>query len=130
MKNKNQILLLFDFFFVIIYMKVCIKVIYMGNIGNLMLLLDATCESVLGEKMINLLQDLFTWIKIVVPLLVLTLIIIDMVKAVLAGNEDQMKKAQSAAIKRLIIGVALFFLPNLVNLILEIAGLYGTCGIG
>jgi len=101
----------------------------MGIISNFILLLDVTCESVLGQDMINLLQDLFAAIKIVVPLLVLVLITVDMVKAVLAGNDDQIKKAQSAAIKRLIVGVALFFLPNLVNLILEIAGLYGTCGI-
>jgi len=102
----------------------------MGIISNFILLLDATCESVLGPKLVVILQDIFTYIKIAVPLLVLLLIVVDMVKAVVAGNDDQMKKAQSNAVKRLIVGVVLFLLPIIVDLILDIAGLYGTCGIG
>lgn len=101
----------------------------MNLLINALLILDE-CESVLGKEVIELLQDLFTAIKIAVPLLVILLITVDMAKAVLASNEDQMKKAQKNAIVRLVVGAALFLLPIIVDLILDMSGLYGTCGIG
>lgn len=104
----------------------------MNLLTNVLLILDE-CESVLGDDIIELLQELFTAIKICVPILVLVLIIVDMVRAVTSDDEEKIKKAQSRAVKRLIIGVAFFFMPDLINIILKLAGLPGldgTCGIG
>jgi hypothetical protein len=52
----------------------------------------------------------------------------------MASKEDEMKKAQKTFIKRVIIGVAFFFIPALVNILMWLAnivwnGMYPTCGL-
>ena len=49
-----------------------------------------------------------------------------MVTAVAAGKADDMKKAQSTAIKRLVIGVAILFIPILIKAIINLTGI-ATC---
>lgn len=61
------------------------------------------------------------YIRILVPILIILLGTLDFGKAVLAGKEDEMKKAQSTFIKRLIAGVIVFFIPLLVDLIMDFA---------
>lgn len=93
-------------------------------------ILDADC-SVLGPDLQELLDEAFLAIRICVPILCVILIAIDVLSAVTSGDEKNMKDAQSKAVKRLIIGVVIFFIPTLVNLLLEWAGFaFGTCGIG
>lgn len=60
-------------------------------------------------------------VRIIVPILIILLGMLDFGKAVLAGNEDNMKKAQSTFIKRLIAGVIVFFVPLLVDLVMDLA---------
>ena len=43
--------------------------------------------------------------------------------AVAAGKADDMKKAQSTAIKRLVIGVAILFIPILIKVIINLTGI-------
>ena len=56
-----------------------------------------------------------------------------MFKAVVASKEDEMKKAQKTLVKRVIIGIAIFLLPVLINAIMSLADMiwenYGSCGI-
>lgn len=93
-------------------------------------ILDAYC-SILGEELEELLNEAFLVIRVCVPILCVILIAIDVLGAVTSGDEKNMKDAQSKAVKRLIIGVVIFFIPTLVNLVLEWAGFaFGTCGIG
>lgn len=52
------------------------------------------------------------------PAVVLALCTVDMAKAVMAQDDSAIKKAQGRAIKRLIAGVIVFFIPVLLNLML------------
>lgn len=99
------------------------------NFINTKLFILTSCEEVLGSSMLELLQYFFDIFKYAVPLIVMVLIMVDFAKAVLAGSEDQIKKAQSTAVKRLVLGVALFLLPTLIDFLLGLIGI-GTCGIG
>lgn len=56
-------------------------------------------------------------LQIGIPIILILLGMIDLGKAVMAGKEDEMKKAQSTLIKRAIYAVAIFFVVTLVNLI-------------
>ena len=86
---------------------------------------------VLGTEFVKLMNEAWTAILVAIPVLLVVLIILDFVKAVAASDEKQMKSAVSNAIKRIAIGVAIFFLPLLVNFILKLAGVAsGTCGVG
>ncbi|MBQ2873520.1 MAG: hypothetical protein IJE89_05935 [Bacilli bacterium] len=61
------------------------------------------------------------YVRIIVPILVILMGTIDFAKAVIAGKEDNMKKAQTDFIKRVLIGVAIFFVPLLVDVVMELA---------
>ena len=87
--------------------------------------------SLISNELYEIIQYCFLAIRISVPLLLIVLIIKDLVSAVSAGKEDDMKKAQSNAIKRIAIAIIIFFVPTIVNLVLDISGIASTtCGIG
>lgn len=77
------------------------------------------------------LQDSFTLIKIVTPILVLILTTIDYLKAISSSNADILKKTNQRTMKRIIIGLVIFFLPYLLELLFYLFGLYdiSDCGI-
>lgn len=92
---------------------------------------NQNCKDILGADLQSLLNEIFTWIQIAVPCIVLVLCSVDMGQAVISQEEKSIKSAQSKCIKRLIIGVAVFFTPTLINILLLIAGAAtGTCNIG
>lgn len=101
--------------------------------------LKITCKGLFGSKkdpdsLRSLINEILQYPRIIVPILVIGLGIIDLSKAVLASKEDEMKKAQSTFVKRLIIGVAFFFIPLFVDIIMTLAdivwnGMYTSCNI-
>ena len=102
----------------------------MNLLTDKVLILNNTC-GFLSDDLYNVMQDVFLAIRIAVPILIVVLIIMDMTKAVTAGNEDEIKKATGGAFKRVIVGVVIFLLPSLINMILGLIGnASGTCGIG
>jgi len=68
--------------------------------------------------------DAFLLIKIAAPILVIVLSTIDYLKAIMNSNSDEIKKANQRTIKRLIIGLIIFFLPFLLDLLFHLFGLY------
>ena len=95
------------------------------------LLIAKNCTEVLGDDLTRDLKYIFTAIEITVPILVIVLCTIDMIKAVVAQDDGEMKKAQSRAIKRIAIGLVVFFVPVLVDLLLDLVGIAnGSCHIG
>lgn len=87
--------------------------------------------SVLGKEFTEVLNDVFTWIQVATPCLVLVLCCTDILRAVIAQEEKDMKAALSRTVKRVMIGVAIFFVPMLLNFVLYMAGIAsGTCKIG
>lgn len=88
-----------------------------------------SCD-VLGDEFISILNDAWGIIMVVVPIVLVVMIILDMTKAITAGDEKDIKSAQKNAIIRIVIGVSIYFLPMIVNAILHLAGIgSGTCGI-
>lgn len=94
----------------------------MGNFAEMKL----KCEDLFGDaddpnslhSMINTIMD---YVRILVPILIILLGTVDLAKAVIAGKEDNMRKAQWDFAKRVLIGVAIFFVPLLVDVIMELA---------
>ena len=77
-------------------------------------------------------QGLFTLIKIATPIIVIALSTFDYIKAIASSNADEMKKTNSRTIKRLIVGLIIFFLPFILDILFELFGLYdlSRCNIG
>jgi xanthine/uracil permease len=59
-------------------------------------------------------------LQIGIPIILIVLGMIDLGKAVMAGKEEEMKKAQSALIKRCIYAVAVFFVVTIVTLLFNL----------
>lgn len=79
------------------------------------------CESLLGAELIEKINSYLNIIKIVIPILLIGLGIIDFTKAIFAGEDETMKKSQKSFIKRLGISILIFFVPTIVNLLLQLA---------
>lgn len=92
------------------------------------------CEDLLGNDLREEINSYLLYIKIAVPIIIIVMGSLDFGKAFISSDEDSMKKAQKKFIMRLIIGMVIFFLPALVNILLNIANQVwgfskGTCGI-
>ena len=79
-----------------------------------------------------LLQQVFTFIKVLGPILVVVLSSSDFIKVIAKGDDDAMGKAQKKLFTRLVLAILLFLVPTLVEVILDLFGLTstGTCGLG
>ena len=77
----------------------------------------AKCDSDL-LVIFRLLASVVNLIKIFVPVLLILFGTLDLAKAVIAGKEDEMKKAQSTLIKRVIYAAAVFLVVTLVQFVM------------
>ena len=71
-----------------------------------------------SDRIIKWIANIFKWIKYIAPVLVIIFGIMDFIKAIAAQNEDEMKKAQSRFIRRLIVAALVFIVPFLIEYIL------------
>lgn len=65
------------------------------------------------------LQNVFNLMKIVLPLLVIGLSVFDFIKAITGKDEKDVKKAFSKFVKRIVLAIVFFFLPILINALLD-----------
>lgn len=79
------------------------------------------CGDLINDELVKLLKSIVGIVRIIVPIILIALGIVDFGTAVFAGDEDKMKKSQSKFIRRLIIGAVIFIIPNVLKLILTIA---------
>lgn len=132
MKYKKYLLFLLVIMVIGVNRTHAMNINYSQN--SLINILEVGCNDLFDQSLIDLLNDILKYPRIIVPILVIGLGLIDLGKAVMASKEDEMKKAQKTFIKRVIIGVAFFFIPALVNILMWLAnivwnGMYPTCGL-
>ena len=65
----------------------------------------------------NLISMIINIVKIIVPVVLIVMGLLDFTKAVMAQKEDEMKKAQMTFVKRLISGVLVFFVVAIVQFV-------------
>lgn len=91
----------------------------LGNKHGITVVYD--CESLLGEDLIKKIDSYLNIFKIAIPIVLIMFGIIDYVKVVFSGTDDEMKKAQKDFLKRIFIAILIYLTPIVVNLILTIA---------
>ncbi len=64
--------------------------------------------------------QLVTVFKIIIPIIIIILGIIDLGKAVIASDEKEISKATNFLIKRFIAGIVIFFIPTIVGALFSI----------
>ncbi len=92
-----------------------------GKDVSTVLLKKGECQPDL-QKIVNILKFVLTAIQWLVPILLILWGTIDLVKAVVAGKEDDIKKNQKALIKRVISAVIVFLLPLAVSILMGLIG--------
>ena len=89
---------------------------------------NLTCEGLLGDpekdpdSVAWFLVKILNYLKLLGPLMVLVLSSLDFAKAILTSDDESMKKAQSNLITRLLLAAALFVLPVLIEVLLDVFG--------
>ena len=73
------------------------------------------------EQLGGMIHLIYVAIKIVVPILLVIFGSIDLGKAITAGKEDEIKKAQSSFIKKLIVAVLVFLVMTIVQFVFDFA---------
>ena len=77
---------------------------------------------VIDEKIPNTVYNIILLIKIAVPVLLVIFGMMDLVKAIIAQKEDEIKKGQHTFIKRLITAALVFFVTSIVQLVISFVG--------
>ena len=84
---------------------------------------NIACDSASGlGKVMGIIGYVIWGIKIVVPIILIIVGMLDMGKAVTLKDEGKIKEAQNALIKKLIAAVIVFLVPTLVGLIMGVIG--------
>lgn len=95
---------------------------------------EKKCKSLLGDpededSFAYMLQNIFVIMQYLGPLLCLIFSVMDFLKAAASQDKENLNKAFKTTAKRIVLAMALFFLPSLINFIFPLLGWYGTCGI-
>lgn len=124
MKNKNSKIIIFIILIMTLFIGFGIDRVYADDIyvapempGQ------AECDLLFGdpsnpESIAYLINEILSYVRVIVPVLAIVLGSIDLFKALVASNPDAMKKAQSTFVKRLIFAVAVFFVPAIISIIM------------
>lgn len=93
------------------------------NINNVY---AADCNGVFGDpkdsnSIANLIVMFLNIFRIAAPVLVIVFGSVDLFMAMVSSSEDKMKKAQNKFMQRLMLGVCLFFVPTVLELVLDVA---------
>lgn len=107
MKNNKKFIYIFMIIFLVMF-----------GFKTIVLADGLSCNS--WGTVLQDLQNVFDFVKIVVPLLIIGLSTYDFIKAVTAKDDKGLKKAFQILLKRLVYAIILFFLPVLINLLLEL----------
>ena len=65
---------------------------------------------------------IFFIVKIVVPLIIIILGVVDFTKAIISNDDKEINKTAGRLIKKVVIGIVIFFVPTIVNAIFKMFG--------
>lgn len=105
--KKNKLIKIINFTFIVLF---CLMPVMTVN--------ALRCTD-LGELKTDI-QNIFNFMKIIVPLLVIGLTIYDFIRSVTSKDDKDFKGAFKKMTKRLILAAVFFFLPVLINLLLDL----------
>lgn len=69
-------------------------------------------------QILGVVKTALTIIQIIIPIALIIFGSIDLMKAVMAGKDDEIKKGQNTFMKRAIAAVIVFFIPLIVSLVM------------
>ena len=80
-------------------------------------------EGIMSQELKDVLQFAMNIIRIAVPILLIILVAVDFGSAVISNDKDITAKVVSKVVKRIIAAVVIFFIPTIVNILLDMPGI-------
>ena len=77
-------------------------------------------------SILKLIYNIINILRIIIPIILILLGTIDLGKAVIASDDKEIKSAQSLLIKRVVYAAAIFFIPMLVYVIMNLVANAGA----
>lgn len=74
------------------------------------------------EGVFTTLGWIFYFLKILIPIILIVFGSIDFGKAMLANKDDEIKKSAKTLVMRIIAGIIIFFIPTLLNFVVDLIG--------
>ena len=87
---------------------------------------DIDCSTY--SEILDIVSEIFGWIQIIAPVLLIVFGALDFTKATLSNDQDMLKKATSNFVKRALCAIGIFFLPMLINLLFSMDGVKDIAG--
>lgn len=106
----------FRLLFLLLLCSFLVSPVYAADIKGCSILGD---DIQIDEKIANTVHIIILIIQVAVPIILVVLGMIDLLKASIAGKEDEIKKAQMLFIKRLITGALVFFVFVIVKMLVS-----------
>lgn len=75
-----------------------------------------------SSKSMTLLRQIYKYVKIIIPILIIALGIVDLFKSLVSGKEDDLKKAINKFVKRIILTIVFIVVPILISILIDISG--------
>ena len=72
------------------------------------------------KSVVNTTNITYNIIQVVVPIILVIMGMITLIKSITAGKDDEIKKAQMAFVKKLIVGALVFFIFVIVKLLISV----------
>lgn len=88
---------------------------------------ELTCDDLTKGTFGSMLKQILSFVRYLVPLIILALSIKDFIAVMAAQDASAMKKTINTFIKRLIIGAVIFLLPTIIDILFKMAGI--ECGL-
>lgn len=95
---------------------------------------DERCKGIFGsitdeKSLAYMLHKILNFMQFLGPILVIALSVMDLTKAVTSNDKDALSKFLKTTSKRIIYALILFIFPPLLDKILQLINVYGTCGL-
>lgn len=71
---------------------------------------------------INILKDIYSLVRYLVPVIIIVLSIVDFIKSVASGDDKEFKEVWGRFVKRLIVGIIILILPAILQLVISLSG--------
>ena len=95
-----------------------------------MFILDSyACGGLIPSEITNTIGTIYNILLIAIPVIIVLFGLIDLVKAVASGKEDDIKKGTTIFIKRLITGLIVFFVLAIVKFVVNLIQTDNTEGV-
>lgn len=78
--------------------------------------------SIFSGTLGDIVKSLISWIKLLIPIVIIVLGIMDAISVVVSGEEKKMKEVFSRFLKRMIAGLLIIFVPSLISFLVNLSG--------